>query len=234
MQVSPDTFTRNKVKAFWEEKILAWEDSRYRLGKPNSFVEHLAGSVSQSLRFRQTISAELLRPHIQGKRIVELGCASGLLAPTLIAAGALSYRGYDLAENAIVRAKKNADLAGITGAASFYCAALRDIPPLECDLVLSLGFLDWLDDFEIVKTFSLSPEADFFHSFSERRFSLLRGIHRLYTFGAYGHRSQGYTPRYLDSNSLLKFVPKNKVMNIYRNRRLGFGAILSSLTVTHD
>ncbi|MBT5108905.1 MAG: class I SAM-dependent methyltransferase, partial [Rhodospirillaceae bacterium] len=45
------------------------------------------------------------KPHVKGRRIVELGCGSGLLARDLLACGALSYQGFDISPIAIDRAR---------------------------------------------------------------------------------------------------------------------------------
>jgi hypothetical protein len=68
-------------KQFWEDKILTWEDGRYgEEVKAGSWLERIANRASGSLRFRLTITKELLASHVKGKHIVELGCGSGFLA----------------------------------------------------------------------------------------------------------------------------------------------------------
>ena len=93
-------------KSFWNAKILGWEDSRYKdPATAPSLAERIAGRVSTSLRFRLEEAVRLLAPHLPGRRVVELGCGSGLLAERLLALGAASYQGFDISDAAIARAR---------------------------------------------------------------------------------------------------------------------------------
>ena len=68
----------DKIK-FWENKILAWEKDRYRIEDDESRVKtdssHIAGS---SLQFRFEKTAELIKPHLDGKKILDIGCGTGI------------------------------------------------------------------------------------------------------------------------------------------------------------
>ena len=46
------------------------------------------------------VAKKLLLNLVPNKKILEIGCGSGLLAEELIKAGAKSYLGYDFAEHA--------------------------------------------------------------------------------------------------------------------------------------
>ena len=93
-------------RAFWETKIIAWEDGRYRgLGSRSTLLEKFADKASQSLRFRLDIARQILLTVVRDMEVVEIGCGSGFLAPDLIRAGARSYTGFDIADAAIFRAR---------------------------------------------------------------------------------------------------------------------------------
>ena len=93
-------------KQFWENKILGWEKGRYECNQKNfTMLERLANRASDSLRFRVDVTPDLIAPFIRGKRIVEVGCGSGLLAKRFIDSGATSYLGIDIAECAILKAR---------------------------------------------------------------------------------------------------------------------------------
>ena len=99
-------------KQFWEMRLLKWEQGRYgRPDRPVGPLEWIANRSSMSLRHRIAITPELLKPFLANKRVVELGCGSGILAGRLIAYGAASYLGIDIAEAAIrmARASYGAD-----------------------------------------------------------------------------------------------------------------------------
>src|SRR2546430_945199 len=90
---------------FWEDKILRWEADRYGRSAHSSWLERVASRLSGSLRARLALAESLLRPHVAGRRVVELGCGSGLLAAPLVEAGAASYLGIDIARSAIASAR---------------------------------------------------------------------------------------------------------------------------------
>ena len=94
------------IKDFWDNKILEWECGRYNLNtSKNKPLEMIPDLVSKSLRFRLKITKELLKPHIKGKAIIEIGCGSGLLTKFLHDNGAKYYQGFDISENAINKRK---------------------------------------------------------------------------------------------------------------------------------
>ena len=142
-------------KQFWEDKLLTWEQGRY--GKPErplGLLEWIANRSSMSLRYRVAITPELLKPFLAGKRVVELGCGSGLLAAKLIEYGAASYLGIDIAETAIRKARESH--GGRDARIAFAVGGVADLQPLAADLVISLGLLDWLRDDEIANVFAKS------------------------------------------------------------------------------
>lgn len=216
-------------KSFWNAKILGWENSRYSAssGTPG-LVERIAGRVSTSLRFRLDAAVELLAPHLPGRRVVELGCGSGLLAERLITLGAASYQGYDLSEAAIDRARQRADGPRV----SFDVAAVGELPAQGDSLVFSLGLFDWLTPAEIAHVFAIGHDGDYFHAVAERRHSVEQLIHRAYVHLSYGRRT-GYAPRYhsmAEIDALLRRtgLPPAKV---HRHRRMRFGIFVTDLDV---
>src|SRR5262249_12753916 len=93
-------------KQFWGRKLLAWGQGRYcGPDRPRDLLEWIANRSSMSLRFRVAITPELLRPYLANKRVVELGCGSGMMAGKLIEYGAASYLGIDIAESAVEAAR---------------------------------------------------------------------------------------------------------------------------------
>src|SRR5262245_63923064 len=60
-------------KEFWEAKLLGWEQGRYGSpDRPPGFLEWIANRSSASLRFRVSITPELLQPFLSNKHVVEL------------------------------------------------------------------------------------------------------------------------------------------------------------------
>lgn len=222
------------VRGFWEGKILDWERGRYSAtGGTGGPLERLADRASASLRFRMESSAELLAPFVAGRRVIDLGCGTGLLAPKLLAAGATEYVGYDIAEAAIDLARKRAKEEGWSDRARFERASLADLSRLDGDVIVSLGLTDWLNDAELERLFELGGSADFLHATSEARPSLQRWLHQAYCYVAYGYRTQGYVPRYLETPVIADMARRHRTGPVYvwRHRRLSFGAYLTSLPV---
>lgn len=219
-------------KEFWENKILDWETGRYkRTGRSASLLESVANRASMSLRFRLATAIRLLAPHVEGRRVVELGCGSGLLATHLIALGTASYQGFDFAANAVELASRRAAEDGISDRARFEVCAVADLGSLEADIVVSLGLFDWLDDDELDTIFRVSGEADYLHAIAERSATPTQWLHRLYVHLAYGHRTGSYVPRYYSTAEIEDIIRRHgaKPMRVVRARRISFGAILTSL-----
>ena len=200
------------------------------LGHPHGLLEWIANRSSMSLRFRVAITPELLQPYLAGKRVVELGCGSGIMASKLIQYGAASYLGIDIAEVAIETARTR---YGHNPKADFLATSVADMPFLSADLVISLGLFDWLTDTEISEVFRKSGSADFLHAIAERRPGFQQLLHRSYVQLAYGYRTDAYRPRYFKCDHIgrLAALAVKRPIYVFRSWRLSFGALLSSLPI---
>ncbi|MBI4688711.1 MAG: class I SAM-dependent methyltransferase [Nitrospirae bacterium] len=221
-------------KDFWEERIIGWEKSRYDYPTKNHpFIERWAGLLSHSLRHRISIARNLIIPFIVNKRVVELGCGSGILAEDFVKAGAKEYIGVDIAEIAIQSAVKRFVSSKYASQIRFQRAdIITELKSMEADFVFSLGLLDWFEKDDLKIIFEKTNEIDFLHSISEKKPWALRQIlHRIYVYMAYGHTTASYVPRYYDIAVITKIAKPyfQKPINIYRNRELGFGAFLTTL-----
>jgi SAM-dependent methyltransferase len=217
---------------FWEEKILLWEADRYGQGSArSSWLERLASKLSGSLRARLALAQEVLRPHVAGRRIVELGCGTGLLAEPLVEAGAASYLGIDIARSAVATARERTGTSPVASRIAFEQGNVASLPPLAADIVFSLGLFDWLTPAEIDAVFAAGREADYLHAIAERRFSPSRYLHRAYVYASYGHRTGAYVPRYFDVAELRAAAARHnpRPMRVIRSPRLSFGAFVTTL-----
>ena len=217
-------------KQFWESKILSWEQGRYgRPDRPMGLVEWIADRSSMSLRFRVAAIPELLRPFLANKRVIELGCGSGLLAGKLVEYGAASYLGIDIAESAIEKARQS--YRG-NDRIEFLVSDIEDIQKISADLVISLGLFDWLTDQEMSSVFRKSGASNFLHAIAERRPGFQQWLHRCYVQLAYGYRTGSYRPRYLTCDHIRSLATTGpRPLYVYRNWRLSFGALISSLPI---
>jgi SAM-dependent methyltransferase len=219
------------AKEFWEAKLLGWEQGRYGSPeRPPGFVEWIANRSSASLRFRVSITPKLLQPFLFNKHVVELGCGSGIIAGKFLEYGASSYLGIDIAESAIEQARSR---HGNDARMQFQVGSVAELPALSADLVVSLGLFDWLTDEEIATVFGQSGKADFLHAIAERRPGVQQWLHRSYVHLAYRYRTDQYRPRYLTCEHVrsLSAAGACRPLYVYRNWRLSFGALLSSLPI---
>lgn len=220
-------------KQFWEGKIAAWETGRYDRAQGGKPLERLADAASSSLRFRLRSTAELLAPHVRGLRVADLGCGTARLARPLLQAGAASYVGVDIAASAIDGARARASEEGWAAVAELHVGSVRTMPPLQADLVVSLGLVDWLDDAELDTMFARSGGAHFMHAISERRAAPAQWVHRLYTRVAYGWWNGGYVPRYHRADHLPRIAVAHRPgpFFIWRHPELSFGAYITTLPI---
>lgn len=218
---------------FWEAKILPWEQGRYDQSPATSWLERVADRASRSLRFRLHSAGELLAPHVQGKRILDLGCGTGRLGPALLQAGASHYIGIDIAPTAIRAAQERAEREGWAHQATFVTGDLDTLAEHPADVIVSLGLTDWLTDNQLSRLWQLGGDAAYLHAISERRPSPAQLAHRLYVWLAYGHRTGSYIPRYFRVADLAALAAAHHPgpMRVWRHPGLSFGAYVTSLPV---
>ncbi len=210
-------------KKFWENKIQTWEEKRY--GKGEDKNSSIAGS---SLQFRFEKAAELLKPHVEGKKILDLGCGTGIFYEELQKTNFLHYTGVDLAESAILEAKKKIEGTEKETKCSLFSGNIIEFDFPDTDIVVSLGVLDWLDKNEIKDLFKKTYPNKFLFSISEKRASLTRWVHSIYVFISYGWKSEGYVPKYYTTDEIIEIAEEvgYKDVKIFRHPRLRFGTFL--------
>ena len=223
-------------RAFWDRKILGWEQSRYEESRANhGLLERLAGRASDSLRFRITKSLELVAPYIAGRDIFEIGCGSGITAPAFLRLGANRYHGIDISSVAIDAARQRIAGDDFADRVTFAVGGIADMDSLaENPVIFSLGVVDWLDDRELDLLLNLQRGHDWFHAVPELRNSLSQWIHRAYVRLSYGRRTGGYVPRYHDLRTLVGRAHGDRPVHVFADRRLSFGVFLSTFPISGD
>lgn len=218
---------------FWEDKILTWEEGRYAPERSSGgLLEWFADRASASLRFRLASAGELLAPHVAGRHVVDVGSGSGRLAEAIVAAGAASYHGLDIAAAAVEAGRRLAASHGWDHV-HFTQGGLPDLPDIPRDLVVSLGLTDWLPDAELDALFAWSGDAHYLHAVPERLARPDQWVHRAYVWVAYGHRTGGYVPRYFDLRAFAQRIQAHHPapVRVWRDPRLSFGTYLTDLPI---
>jgi len=221
--------TRVAPADFWDARILGWEESRYgSAAVAPGLLEGIAARASSSLRFRLHAAIALLAPHVRGRRVVELGCGSGLLAQPLMALGAAGYLGIDISPVAIARARERAAASGAD--VRFAVGAVAELEPQGEALTFSLGLFDWLTAAEIDRVFAAGAAGPYLHAVAERRGSIQQLGHRIYVHLAYGRRT-GLAPRYHAIGEIVAAVRRHRALpaNVFRDPRMSFGVFVTDL-----
>jgi 2-polyprenyl-3-methyl-5-hydroxy-6-metoxy-1,4-benzoquinol methylase len=212
---------------FWSNKILGWEKNRYNI------KDRLIGKKrrNNSVNERLTVAKKFLLKLVPNKKILEIGCGSGLLAEELVKAGAESYLGYDFAETAIKDAQERCRREKKI---RFNLGSVDKIKiNEEYDIIFSLGLIDWLEEKEIKKLVELSKDKIWLHSFSEKRQTLIQLIHKIYVTCLYGYKNGMYVPRYDTKDDIKRYFQSNNIY-FFQNNKLSFGVIASSFKLDND
>lgn len=140
----------SKSGEYWKEHLLSWETSAYY--KDISHKANLWDRLSTIFRgnamyVRMKAALELLRPHIAGKTVLDIGCASGRFAFQLLEAGTAKVYGVDISPDAIKLANGHRQHAGLEKQLDFAVAdVVRQNTPLPIsDLTTALGVIEYFD-----------------------------------------------------------------------------------------
>lgn len=213
---------------FWDKKILGWENDKYT--PPEGWFRRLF-DANRSLKKRQLIAQNILCQVVKGKSVLEIGCGTARLLPSIMRAGAATYVGVDLSPVAIDEAKKGHQALLSRGNVNLFQSDAISLEQIDADICFSLGLLDWLELDEIGQMMARVKCQYYLHSFSERRRSFQQFVHKIYIYLFYGHRTKTYVPRYYTEEQILKtFAPFcASPPKIFRSPELSFGAFAHHL-----
>ena len=185
-------------KQYWDRKIRLWESSVYQqatAGLP--WLERVATHFRRPVQARMAKTVEILTPWIAGKTVVDLGCGSGILAEQLLRRGASWVVGLDIAPSAIAAARQRMAMAGVAPDRYLFREQdLVDDPRLPtADLIVGLGFLDYLTPPQTVRFFRALSVPYYWFSFPEWRWQPVFLLHELYLRAAGCPVFCKYTPK---------------------------------------
>lgn len=135
---------------YWNDHLKSWEASAYfREGQQNANWWDRLSTIfrGDAMYIRMNTALELLQPHIAGKTVLDVGCASGRFAFQMIQAGAQKVYGTDISTEALeLAAKRGADL-GIQDRLEFstFDVVQPNTPLPQVDIVTALGVIEYFD-----------------------------------------------------------------------------------------
>jgi SAM-dependent methyltransferase len=166
----------NDERSYWDKKILEWESTIYASPAQTSrasLLERLAAPFRKTLARRLEAAQSLVKDHVEGKTLVDLGCGSGIFLRRLLQYHPKRLIGVDIAPAAIERAQAGVAEMGLDSSQlAFFCRDLRSERDLfasddfrDADIVTGIGFLDYLNSAEF---------ADLFQAIRGKRFLFAR------------------------------------------------------------
>ena len=140
----------SKSGEYWKEHLLSWEASAYYKDtqRKASLWDRLSTLFrGDAMYVRMNAALELLKPHIEGMTVLDVGCASGRFPFQLLNAGATKVYGVDISPDAIQIADTHRTQAGLEEQLNFFVADVvhPDSPLPQSDLVTALGVIEYFD-----------------------------------------------------------------------------------------
>ena len=140
----------SKSGEYWKEHLLSWEASAYYKDTQHkaNFWDRLSTVFrGDAMYVRMNAALELLKPHLNGKTVLDVGCASGRFAFQLLNAGAAKVYGADISPEAVQIAEERRSLTGVEDRLEFSIADVVNpgIPLPKTDLVTALGVIEYFD-----------------------------------------------------------------------------------------
>ena len=171
----------DKIKDYWDRKILDWERNAYEESTSGqSLVEKVASRFRGSLRERMNIALRLVQPHVRGQTVLDLGCGSGTFCFRLLQNGAARTTGFDFSSHAINLASERAKTLGVEDKCDFEVHDIREAKLPPTDITTGLGLLDYLNQDELVEFLRKVHSEYFLFTFSEKKLSIMNALHLVY------------------------------------------------------
>lgn len=140
----------SKSGEYWKEHLLSWEASAYyRDAQHKAKLWDRLSTVfrGDAMYVRMNAALELLYSHLNGKTVLDIGCASGRFAFQLLNFGAAKVYGVDISPEAIKIAQDQSLRVGLEDRLEFSVADVvnPDNPLPKSDLVTALGVIEYFD-----------------------------------------------------------------------------------------
>src|SRR5512144_481824 len=137
---------KSKSGDYWKQHILSWEAGAYfkdRGRRPTLWDGLSTLFRGDGMYVRMEAALQLVAPHLKGKTVLDLGCASGRFAFQLLQSGADRVIGLDVSPAAIDLANEHRLASPFADRLEFRTADLMqpslELPPV--DLITALGVI---------------------------------------------------------------------------------------------
>lgn len=172
------------MEKYWNSKITEWELSAYEGKARKSIIEKMANKFRNPIRKRSEIAFEFLNGIVKEKIVLELGCGTGIFCYRLAeVCQPKKIIGIDISSVAIEKAIEKNKRRTVDGGIEMVFEK-GDVGKMErlpkADVVVGLGFIDYLDRYQLKELFNKIESEYFFFSFPEKKFSLMNILHYFY------------------------------------------------------
>ncbi|GAB1471988.1 hypothetical protein MASR2M66_28660 [Chloroflexota bacterium] len=135
---------------YWRDHLTSWEASAYfKEGQQNATWWDKLSTIfrGDAMYIRMNTALELIQPHLSGKTVLDVGCASGRFAFHMLEAGAKKVYGTDISAEALELGRQRSTELGLQDKLEF--SALDVVQPNtplpQVDLVTALGVIEYFD-----------------------------------------------------------------------------------------
>jgi SAM-dependent methyltransferase len=156
----------SKSGEYWKKHVISWEASAYFKdgGKQLTFWDRMSTLFrGKGMYVRMDAALKLVAPHIKGKVVLDIGCASGRFAFLLLEAGAQRVIGVDVSSTLIEAADQSRLASPYADRLEFKTMDLTqpDLALPQADLVTALGVIEYFNATELDSLMS-RVEAPYF------------------------------------------------------------------------
>lgn len=135
---------------YWNDHLKSWEASAYfKEGQQNANWWDRLSTIfrGDAMYIRMNTALELIQPHIAGKIVLDVGCASGRFAFQMIKAGAQKVYGTDISNEALELASKRSAELGMQDKLEFsaFDVVQPNTPLPQVDIATALGVIEYFD-----------------------------------------------------------------------------------------
>lgn len=204
---------------YWDQKIKKWSKVSYQKKvRGIDLVERLANLFRGSIAGRMKVALEEVGPLAKNKVVLDMGCGVGDFCFAVLDFKPKKVIGLDISSVAIKTARKTAKKKGVQRKVRFRrgnAVTMKNMP--KFDIVVGLGFIDYLDHKDMRALFRLLGGRRFLFSVFEKKVSFLNLIHGLYV------KWQGCPGAYKYSRKeLLEIISKSSEPRLVERRGMLF------------